>query len=212
MHLAPARPVTLAFAAGRGGLQRQRGGSSCSQSAFGSSRAQRSQLVVSAKKRGSGGSSGGGSRSQQTAAKHRKQQAAAAAQQIQQQQQAAAAGVGANAAAPPPPASLAIGGAPIPLSASQLGGELDLSRIDKLELRGNELVLTLRSPGDPEPAGAEASGSKAEGSQGEDFVDVSPSPSVPRARPPHLCLHLLAVFERTAPVHVSALLTGWRDV
>ncbi|KAL4447366.1 hypothetical protein ABPG77_007399 [Micractinium sp. CCAP 211/92] len=171
MHLAPARPVTPAFAAGRGGLQRQRGGSSCSQSAFGSSRAQRSQLVVSAKKRGSGGSSGGGSRSQQTAAKHREQQAAAAAQQIQQQQQAAAAGVGANAAAPPPPASLAIGGAPIPLSASQLGGELDLSRIDKLELRGNELVLTLRSPGDPEPAGAEASGSKAEGSQGEDFVD-----------------------------------------
>lgn len=195
MHLAPARPVAPAFAATVGGLQRQQGFSTCLQSVCGGSRAQRTQMVVSAKKRhGSGGS--GGSRSQQTAAKHREQQAAAAAQQSQQQQ-AAATGVGANAVAPPPPASLTLGGAAF--SASQLGGgELDLSRIDKLELRGNELVLTLRNPGDPQPARAEAAGATGEANQGEDFVEVS-SPSSPVSAPASRPQCLRALHLQTCP-------------
>jgi hypothetical protein len=130
-------------------------------------RAARRRLAVDCKKR-TGGGSGGGAAQQRPA--------------VAKQPAPAAGGGGTSSIAVSPPRGYTLSNATLQ--------QLDLGNIDKLEVRGNELVLTLKEPG----AAAAATAAAAEagsGSEGEEDLSLEGTVRLP------LCLHLVLLLPRS---------------
>lgn len=170
-----AAPACSSSAAHAGSTCKQLGAAACRRHRVGGD-AGRRPLAVEAKKRQQ-------QRAQQSAAKQREQQVQSVDRGSGSGGGGASGGIGASSTAAPPPGYAFTAGTQ----------QLDLGNIEKLEVRGNELVLTMRSLPD---GSASASGSAIESmsSYEEEAVAIASVGAVPGLPPPfpfrlhHRCL------------------------